>query len=489
MEATIARPEARPEPLLDEPRERRPRAHVSRRQACAAAAAVAAIGGSWFLSKGTATAPETPQALPVPRAESARPAPDVLVPLPAGDRAPSAAEDGLVAMLLAQSQPAVPEAPLASPAPSVMSLVESRLADKRVPEPLAKRLLKLISFSVIVERGEDLGFQTLSLAGTKRPVASFAQARTEFLAGKEEVVAGFDPKWMGKAESTGKAMTRQCVAQSLASTARAAGRKRSAALAEMSEDQDLLFSEEILAKNPGKPICRLGGSICRMPDGTFFALTSVAQFNALEAQGLVVFPSPLVFDLDGDGVRTAQRKVRFDINGDGVRDYFTDLSSRDGVLVFDGNRSGLAGDNARELFGTETDLDGNGFGDDFSDGFAALKAFVAKARKEGVLAQSPREDGRLNAEELAALERRYGLGMRIGSLAGRTVSLKEAGIAEIRLSDAKPRRIRDFDGQKNDLMRQTGALFTRTDGTEGVYEDVWFRARTKGIPAFALARK
>ena len=61
---------------------------------------------------------------------------------------------------------------------------------------------------------------------------------------------------------------------------------------------------------------------------------------------------------------------------------------------------------------------------------------------------------------------------------GKAVALKEAGVARVRLSESKPVRVEDFDGLGNDTMRQAGARFERADGSQGDYEDVWFKART-----------
>ncbi|MBI4348780.1 MAG: hypothetical protein HY553_18215, partial [Elusimicrobia bacterium] len=235
------------------------------------------------------------------------------------------------------------------------------------------------------------------------------------------------------------------------------------------------FAPELLAATEGRPVCRLAGMLCRAPGGELFSIEPDAvadrlgwpRLSEVLAAGTVVFPSPLVLDLDGDGVRSAERKVRYDINGDGVRDRFFDVSSKDGVLVFDADGDAAAGEHARELFGTGTDLDGNGRPDGFRDGFAAFAAFVKRAGLEA-------KDGWLDAGRLAAA----GLRIRLGGLRGKTVSLKEAGVARIRVSDAAPVRVEDFDGQGNDTMRQAGARFERLDGTAGDYEDVWFKAST-----------
>ena len=37
----------------------------------------------------------------------------------------------------------------------------------------------------------------------------------------------------------------------------------------------------------------------------------------------------------------------------------------------------------------------------------------------------------------------------------------------------------DFDGQGNAVTRRDGALFTRPDGSQGAYQDVWFSLPTR----------
>ncbi|MBI5201561.1 MAG: hypothetical protein HY925_08260 [Elusimicrobia bacterium] len=253
------------------------------------------------------------------------------------------------------------------------------------------------------------------------------------------------------------------------------------------ENKQALFPKEVVDHNPGRPICRWAGTICRGADGKLFPVVDditarrygFPTESEIRAQGVEIHPSPLVLDLDGDGVRTASRRVRYDINGDGLRDRFTDLSSKDGLLVFDADGDGISGEHARELLGTGTDLDGNGRSDGFANGFDALKALASKA---GVAAK----DGWLDAAALAALETRVGLRVRVGGLNAKAISLKEAGVARLRLSASEPVRVADFDGQGNDTMRQAGARFERLDGSQGDYEDVWFRART---PVDLLARR
>ena len=201
----------------------------------------------------------------------------------------------------------------------------------------------------------------------------------------------------------------------------------------------------------------------------------------------VTHMSPLVFDLSGRGVRVSDGFARFDLSGDGRISTIHDIGSGTGVLVFR-NRDGVAGGNGSQLFGDRTDLEGRGRPDGFVDGFEALAGLVKKAEREGVLPEGTLAGGRLDARSLAALAKAYGLGMRRGSLTARTISLEEAGVGEIRLSNAPSMRTADFDGQGSDVVRRAGASFVRADGTTGSYEDVFFSYQRPTLYKVALAR-
>ena len=195
-----------------------------------------------------------------------------------------------------------------------------------------------------------------------------------------------------------------------------------------------------------------------------------------EADGVktVQESSPLVFDLDGNGIGTSHRRIAFDLDGGGIPEKVHDILSGDALLVFDADKDGLAGETGRELFGDNTDLDGDGKREGYKDGFEALRALGKKAVREGVLEEGALDDLRLDPSELDALGRAYGLGLRPDSLLGQVVSLTEAGVVEVALSAHRSTKRKDFDGRGNSLMRRTGAVFLRSDGTPGTYADLWF---------------
>ena len=189
---------------------------------------------------------------------------------------------------------------------------------------------------------------------------------------------------------------------------------------------------------------------------------------------------PLVFDLSGSGVRTSPRKLLFDIAGDRRSDrieWINDLEEGTGILVFDPTLKGGGGRDGSELFGDRTDLSRKGHPEGFVDGYAALRALVERAAAAGVISKDAAQSGALGAPELSALERAYGLGMKLGGFSGRVVSLKEAGVSSIALSGAPVQRVGDYDGRGNDVSLQPGASFTRRDGSTGVYANLWLAAK------------
>lgn len=214
-----------------------------------------------------------------------------------------------------------------------------------------------------------------------------------------------------------------------------------------------------------------------------YAGEPVALLTYADGRTQTLHYDPLVFDLRGDGVKTSSRKVLFDLVGYGRGDkiqWMNDLAAGTGILVFDAQRSGRAGKDGREVFGDRTSLDGDA-PDGFANGFEALRGLVDKAIREGVLDGGVAASGVLDARALSALERAYGLKIRLGGLHGRTIALAQAGVRGIALSKSPAQRIENFDGRNNDLLAQPGAVFLRADGTVGTYMNIWLAPRRDGL--------
>jgi Ca2+-binding RTX toxin-like protein len=177
------------------------------------------------------------------------------------------------------------------------------------------------------------------------------------------------------------------------------------------------------------------------------------EFN--DAEDII---SPIVLDLDGDGVETLPTAdgVPFDHYGDGSRERSGWIGSDDGLLVWDRNGNGQI-DNGSELFGNRTPLRG---GSVAANGFAALASWDDNA------------DGRIDANDilwssLRVWRDRNGDGM---STPGEIAVLSDLGVTAINTAYVNSTGV---DAQGN-AHKQIGS-FTRPDGSTGAAEDVWFK--------------
>ena len=114
------------------------------------------------------------------------------------------------------------------------------------------------------------------------------------------------------------------------------------------------------------------------------------------------------------------------------------------------------------------DLDGDGKADGFKDGFEALKALATDA---GLI--NGKDDNVLDENDLAVLEKDYGLKMKANGYNSEAQSLADLGITEINLAQTDSTTLTDdFDGNGNQLMQQEGATFI-LNGEEMEYADIW----------------
>ncbi|MEP3279374.1 MAG: calcium-binding protein, partial [Stappiaceae bacterium] len=159
--------------------------------------------------------------------------------------------------------------------------------------------------------------------------------------------------------------------------------------------------------------------------------------------------SPLVFDLDGDGLETItldNATAYFDLDNDGFAEKTAWIAPDDGFLAYDANGNGTIDDNS-ELFGS---------GD--VDGFSILAAHDSNG------------DGLINASDtifndLRVWQDANGDGV---SASGELISLTQAGITEINLSA-------DYVDNWIDagwISHSSG--YTQTSGATGTIYDIWF---------------
>ena len=192
--------------------------------------------------------------------------------------------------------------------------------------------------------------------------------------------------------------------------------------------------------------------------GVFFSDVLADIFNLYDDAGAYTYPvDPLIFDLNGDGVKTVALAdgVHFDFDKNGFAEKIGWVSAEDGLLVRDLDKNGKI-DSGRELMGDLTELS-----DDLlaANGFEALSYFDANA--DGVI---DAKDDIYN--ELQIWQDKNQNGVVDG---GELMSLSEAGIASINLAYENI-DVRDESGNGHS---QRGT-YTKTDGTTSTVEDVWF---------------
>ncbi len=169
-----------------------------------------------------------------------------------------------------------------------------------------------------------------------------------------------------------------------------------------------------------------------------------------EALNWVAPRDPLILDLDGDGIETIaisdEKHILFDSNGDGVRTATGWVKGDDGLLVLDRNGNGTI-DNGGELFGDQTLVNGK----KATNGFEALRA------------EDTNGDGKFDANDTNFSNVKVWRDMDGDGVsdAGELFTLNELGIASINLSSSS------VSTTNNTNTITATSTFTKTDGTTG----------------------
>lgn len=172
--------------------------------------------------------------------------------------------------------------------------------------------------------------------------------------------------------------------------------------------------------------------------------------------------SPLIFDMDGDGIEinilSATNPVRFDLNVDGIATQMAWAGADDAWLALDRDGNGHI-DHGGELFGNHTVL---GNGKRASDGYAALAELDSN------------RDGLINAQDARFADLRlWQDGNQNGlSEANELRSLNQAGVTEINLRKAAGTRTL-ADGTRLD-----GTASFTLNGAQREYTDAWLAENT-----------
>ena len=215
-------------------------------------------------------------------------------------------------------------------------------------------------------------------------------------------------------------------------------------------------------QTPTEIVCNVRdaeGNICKIStrikaEPPFYGLGN--NFETAE-----VTKSPLVVDLDGDGVETVgvSEGVYFDHDGNGFAEKSGWVGKDDGILVRDINNNGTI-DNGTELFGNNSVLSS---GENALNGFEALKEL--DSNKDGVFNSS---DEAWNTVKVWKDSNQNGIVDN-----SELLSLEQANIAGINLNYNEQELV---DGNGN-THAQTGTII-KTDGSSGTITDVWFDADT-----------
>ena len=167
--------------------------------------------------------------------------------------------------------------------------------------------------------------------------------------------------------------------------------------------------------------------------------------------------SPLILDLDGDGVETVDVKAgaHFDHAGDGFAEQTGWAGADDGLLVYDRNGNGRI-DSGAELFGNNTVK---------ADGTKAANGFEALAEFD------TNHDGRIDEGDAAYASLRVWKDANGNGYteAGELLTLAQAGVQSINTGYGNSTLV-DANGSAH---KQVGS-FTRTDGSAATLADVWF---------------
>ncbi|HEX7984703.1 MAG TPA: hypothetical protein VF616_14395, partial [Duganella sp.] len=205
------------------------------------------------------------------------------------------------------------------------------------------------------------------------------------------------------------------------------------------------------AKLAGLP--NLGGNYDAM--GNFIAYLQ-DDFHTAE-----VTRSPLILDLNGNGVETINQTAatHFDHDGNHFAETTGWVGKGDGLLVLDRNGNGQI-DDGSELFGNNTNL---------ATGGKAANGFAALADLDG------NHDGKIDAGDAVFKQLRVwkdGDSNAVVS-SGELLTLAEAGVSSI-ATGFVAQTVTDAQGNQH---LQAGQ-YTRADGTTRAIEDVWFAADT-----------
>jgi VCBS repeat-containing protein len=214
------------------------------------------------------------------------------------------------------------------------------------------------------------------------------------------------------------------------------------------------------------------GNLTASPGDTFYSTIThngIAYnlFNMIKVNpgtaGLTRYDSPLVLDLNGDGVQTVDisHGAMFDLQATGVAQATGWVDAHDGLLAMDLNNDGKINSGA-ELFGNSTLL---------ADGQKATTGWTALAQHDSNV------DGKMDAQDavfdaLMVWQDANGNGL---TDTGELRSLKEVGVISINLSHDST-----ITHQNGNLLQGVSS-YKSSDGQTHEVADAWFQTLTEGV--------
>ncbi|MCW7541847.1 hypothetical protein OOT46_29035, partial [Aquabacterium sp. A7-Y] len=192
-----------------------------------------------------------------------------------------------------------------------------------------------------------------------------------------------------------------------------------------------------------------------------FTTTQVSVMSGSQLDALIA-TSPIVLDLDGDGVKTVAvgNGVMFDLNATGNVTSVGWASASDGLLVMDRNGDGTIND-GRELFGSVTQT---ASGQRAGDGYSAMRA--EDSNGDGKLTSADANFSKLQVWVDADSDGKTD--------AGELKSLQELGIVELDLNAAGGSEV------DNGNLLALVSSYTTADGSQHQMADVWFQRDNTG---------
>lgn len=205
------------------------------------------------------------------------------------------------------------------------------------------------------------------------------------------------------------------------------------------------------------------------PSGASYRLKNSVTYNGPSASSTQVdfLTSPLVLDLNGDGVQTTDtaQGVQFDLSNSGTAEQSSWVDKHDGLLAIDLNGDGKV-NNGAELFGNNTQL---GNGSLAVDGWAALAGMDSNL------------DGKIDAKDANFDKLRLWVDADTDGVtdAGELKTLLEADVVSIDLNH------NNSVTQQNGNVLQGVSKYTTASGETRDVVDVWLQTTpvTAAVPA------